>query len=131
MKEVNIYVRGVVKNIDEDPYRIGEWVTVLEYNKRFKMIQGTENTTKNGRAVTIGIIEGIKLLKEPCNINLYTHVIFFKRSKESRIKDEYKFRPIGTHKDLLEELDKLITDNNHILNIYIGGKYQKELMKYI
>ena len=129
MKEINMYVRGVVKNIDVEPYRTGFWVTVLEYNNHRKVLKGTCETDKNGRAMLIGIIEGVKKLKEPCIINLYTHAIFFNRTKKDRKEGKYNLTTKGTHEDLLIELDKLITENKHDMNINIGGKMQNELIK--
>jgi hypothetical protein len=131
MKEINMYVRGIVKNIESEPYRQGLWVTALEYNKHFKVVRGTVDTGRNGRVIIIGIIEGVKLLKEPCIINLYTHASFFDRTKDQKRNEDYMFRPVGTHKDLLVELEQLLNNNDHILNINIGGKYQRELMKYL
>lgn len=56
MKEINMCVRGIVKNIDSEPYRQGFWVTALEYNKHVKVIKGIDNSCKNGRAIITGII---------------------------------------------------------------------------
>lgn len=35
----------------------------------------------NGRAILTGIISAIELLKEPCIIDLYTHAMFYQRTK--------------------------------------------------
>ena len=131
MKEINMYVRGIVKNVDVEPYRLGFWAVALEYHKHFKYIKGRVDSSRNGRII-IGIIEGVKMLKEPCIINLYTHAAFFYRTKEQKRNDDYTFSPVGTHEDLLLELDQLLNDDKYILKtINIGDKYQKMLVKYL
>lgn len=69
-----------------------------------------------------GIISAMKLLKEPCIIDLYTHAMFYRRSKPERKENIYKFRPIGRHPDLFEKINVLLKEKQHILNIHITGK---------
>lgn len=80
MKEFNMYVRGIIKNIDLEQYRKGFWITVLEYNNFHKVLKGTDLSDSNVRSVVIGI----KRFKEPCFVNLYIHALFLKMSKVDR-----------------------------------------------
>ena len=132
MKEINLYVRGVSKNVMYEPYRIGIWVAILEYKGRIKKLG--KRVMKNANSVEMiitGLIEAIKLLKEPCIINVYTHTLYFQRNKVARKNNDFSFRAVGTYQELLEELDAELKKGNHILNTIISGKYQQELAKEI
>lgn len=127
-----MYIRGIIKDNKEKTKRKGFWIAVLEYNGRKKTIYGAmDATNENGRVVTTAIIEGLKLLKEPCLVNLYTHTGFFRRDKESIKNNDYTFRPVGTHRDMLEIIDNLLKDGSHELNVIITEQYQYQLSKLL
>ena len=48
----------------------GGWGTILEFNGHTKELSGAEENTTNNRMELKGAIEGIKALKEPCDIKL-------------------------------------------------------------
>lgn len=48
----------------------GGWGTVLKYQNTTKEISGGEDNTTNNQMELKGAIEGIKLLKEPCEVIL-------------------------------------------------------------
>ncbi len=68
MKKVNIYTDGACKG---NP-GAGGWAAILEYEGKEKELFGGEKLTTNNRMELIGAIEGLKALKEPCKVTLYS-----------------------------------------------------------
>lgn len=50
----------------------GGWGTILEFKGHTKELSGSEMDTTNNRMELQGVIEGLKLLKEPCDIEVVT-----------------------------------------------------------
>lgn len=50
----------------------GGWGTILRYNGVEKELSGGEHETTNNRMEMMAVISGLKALKEPCEVNLYT-----------------------------------------------------------
>ena len=50
----------------------GGWGTILEYNGHIKELSGGEILTTNNQMELLGVIEGLKALKEPCNVTIYS-----------------------------------------------------------
>lgn len=68
MEEVTIYTDGACSG-NPGP---GGWGTILMYKENKKEISGgKENTTNNVMELT-AVIEGLKLLKFPCKVKLYS-----------------------------------------------------------
>ena len=68
MKTVNIFTDGACKG-NPGP---GGYGVILEYNgKRKELSQGFKETTNNRMELTAAIV-GLKALKEPCNVTLYS-----------------------------------------------------------
>ena len=68
MKDVIIYTDGACSG-NPGP---GGWGTILIYKDVKKEISGgSPNTTNNIMEIT-AVIEGLKLLKEPCNVQIYS-----------------------------------------------------------
>ena len=68
MEEVTIYTDGACSG-NPGP---GGWGAMLMYKKKKKEISGgKENTTNNVMELT-AVIEGLKLLKFPCKVKLYS-----------------------------------------------------------
>ena len=68
MEEVTIYTDGACSG-NPGP---GGWGTILMYKDVSKEISGcSKNTTNNIMEIT-AVIEGLKLLKYPCKVNLYS-----------------------------------------------------------
>ena len=68
MKDVIIYTDGACSG-NPGP---GGWGTILIYKDIKKEISGgAKNTTNNIMEMT-AVIEGLKLLKEPCNVKIYS-----------------------------------------------------------
>ena len=68
MKEVTIYTDGACSG---NPGK-GGWGCVLIYKNYQKEFSGYNAETTNNRMELTAVIEGLKRLKEPCNVNLYT-----------------------------------------------------------
>ena len=67
-KSVEIYTDGACSG---NP-GTGGWAAVLRYNSHKKEISGAEPDTTNNRMELTAIIEGLKMLKEPCDVTLYS-----------------------------------------------------------
>ena len=68
MKSVNIYTDGACKG---NP-GAGGWSAILEYGGKEKELCGGEKITTNNRMELTAAIEGLKALKEKCNVTLYS-----------------------------------------------------------
>ena len=68
MKKVSIYTDGACSG---NP-GIGGWGSILMYNDFKKEISGTAELTTNNRMELTAAIEALKLLKEPCEVDLYS-----------------------------------------------------------
>lgn len=68
MKKVEIFSDGACKG-NPGP---GGWGTILRHKGVEKEISGGEADTTNNRMELQAVIEGLKALKEPCKVSLYT-----------------------------------------------------------
>ena len=68
MKEVTIYTDGACSG---NPGK-GGWGCVLIYKGYQKEFSGYNAETTNNRMELTAVIEGLKKLKEPCKVDLYT-----------------------------------------------------------
>ncbi len=68
MKKVIIYTDGACSG-NPGP---GGWGAVLIFGEIEKKISGGEKNTTNNRMEIAGVIEGLKLLKEPCEVELFS-----------------------------------------------------------
>lgn len=68
MKKVTIYTDGACSG---NP-GVGGWGSILMYNDFKKEISGTAELTTNNRMELTAAIEALKLLKEPCQVDLYS-----------------------------------------------------------
>lgn len=68
MKEVQLYTDGACRG---NPGR-GGWGAILVYGKYEKALSGGESMTTNNRMELTAAIEGLKALKEPCAVDLYS-----------------------------------------------------------
>ncbi len=50
----------------------GGWGTILRYNGVEKELSGGEHETTNNRMEMMAVISGLKALKEPCEVHLFT-----------------------------------------------------------
>ena len=68
MKKVTIYTDGACSG---NP-GVGGWGAVLMFNGFEKRISGAEEATTNNRMEMTAVIEGLKCLKEPCEVEVYS-----------------------------------------------------------
>lgn len=68
MKEVVLYTDGACSG---NP-GVGGWAFVLEYKGNRKQVAGAESDTTNNRMELTAVIEGLKALKEPCKVQLFS-----------------------------------------------------------
>ena len=50
----------------------GGWCAILRYKDKEKIISGREDFTTNNKMELKAVIEALRLLKEPCIVNLYS-----------------------------------------------------------
>lgn len=68
MKKVTLYTDGACSG---NP-GVGGWGAVLIYRGIEKRISGAEGSTTNNRMEVTAVIEGLKCLKEPCEVEIYS-----------------------------------------------------------
>ncbi len=68
MKKITIYTDGACRG---NPGK-GGWGVVLMYNGNIKELSGGEADTTNNKMELTAAIEGLKALKEPCEVELYS-----------------------------------------------------------
>ncbi len=68
MKKIDIYTDGACSG-NPGP---GGWGAVLRYKNHQKEISGSENNTTNNRMEITALIKALEIVKEPCNIKVYT-----------------------------------------------------------
>ncbi len=68
MKKVILYTDGACSG---NP-GVGGWGAVLMYGSAEKRISGADGATTNNRMEMTAVIEGLKCLKEPCEVEVYS-----------------------------------------------------------
>jgi ribonuclease HI len=68
LKTVTLYTDGACSG-NPGP---GGWGAILEYKGRELELSGGEDRTTNNRMELMAVIEGLKRLKEPCIVELYS-----------------------------------------------------------
>ena len=68
MKKVDIYTDGACSG---NP-GAGGYCAILIFNGIEKVVSGGDNDTTNNRMELLAVIEGLKALKEPCVVDLYS-----------------------------------------------------------
>lgn len=128
MKEVTIYTDGACSGNPGN----GGWGAVLMYNGKKKEISGGEQNTTNNRMELTAVIQALSLLKEPCEVNLYSDSAYvvnaflqgwliswknngWKGSDKKQVKNL----------DLWQELDKL-TNTHKVTFIKVKGHSDNE-----
>lgn len=73
-KKVTIYTDGACSG---NP-GAGGWAAIILFQNHRKNIFGKEENTTNNKMELTAVINGLKALKFPCNINLYTDSLYVK-----------------------------------------------------
>ena len=68
MKAVSMYTDGACSG-NPGP---GGWAAILRYGDREKVLSGGEENTTNNRMELTAAIRGLKALREPCEVHLYS-----------------------------------------------------------
>ena len=117
MKKVEIYTDGACSNNQGK----GVWAAILIYNGHEKVISGGELDTTNNRMELKSIIEALKILKEKCEVTIYSDSAyainpFIKNWIYDWIKNNWK----NSEKNEIKNVDlwKLLLEqvNSHIVS---------------
>jgi ribonuclease HI len=115
LKTVDIYTDGACKG---NP-GAGGWSAILVFGGREKELFGGEAVTTNNRMELTAAIEGLKALKEQCNVNLYSDSQYLVNAINKGWLENWKKK--GWRKadksavlndDLWKELDELLSFHN-------------------
>ncbi len=68
MKSIILYTDGACSG---NP-GVGGWGAILMYNSREKELSGGEEMTTNNRMELMAVIKGLEVLKESCNVEIYS-----------------------------------------------------------
>ncbi len=68
MKDVIIYTDGACSGNPGN----GGYCAILIYKDVEKIVSGSERQTTNNRMEMLAVINGLKCLKEPCNVSVYS-----------------------------------------------------------
>ena len=68
MKKINLYADGSSLGNPGN----GGWGVILEYNEIKKQFSGGAKNTTNNQMELTAVIEGLKKLKEPCEVTIYS-----------------------------------------------------------
>jgi ribonuclease HI len=68
MKKIQIYTDGACSG-NPGP---GGWGAILQYGERERELSGGEPLTTNNRMELTAVIEGLRALRAPCEVTLYT-----------------------------------------------------------
>ena len=93
----------------------GGWASILRYNGHKREMFGCSPQTTNNRMELTAAIEGLRALKEPCDIEIVTDSEYLKNGITTWIHGWKKKnwmtaakKPV-VNRDLWEELDKLVS----------------------
>jgi ribonuclease HI len=114
MKSIEIYTDGACRG---NP-GVGGWGVIIHYLDTSKELFGGSHETTNNQMEMQAVIEGLKALKEPCNITLYTDSKYVMDGitnwihgwKQNDWKTANK-KPVK-NKELWQELDGLVSKHN-------------------
>ena len=114
MKSIEIYTDGACRG---NP-GVGGWGAIIHYLDTTKELFGGSHETTNNQMEMQAVIEGLKALKEPCNITMYTDSKYVMDGitnwihgwKQNDWKTANK-KPVK-NKELWQELDGLVSKHN-------------------
>ena len=86
MKKVILYTDGACSG---NP-GVGGWGAVLIYGKHEKRISGAEGKTTNNRMEITAVIEGLKCLNQPCEVQIYSDSAYTVNAFEKGWIDEWQ-----------------------------------------
>lgn len=111
MKKVILYTDGACSG---NP-GMGGWAAVLIYKKHQKEFSGSEKLTTNNRMELTAVIRGLQLLKEKCNVEVYSDSAYVVNAINNDWLTQWQLRNWKTankepvsNQDLWEELIPLL-----------------------
>ncbi len=130
-QEVIIYTDGACSG-NPGP---GGWAAIILFNDERKDICGSEKDTTNNQMELKAVISGLKALKVPCRVNLYTDSLYVQKGITEWIK-KWKVNNWKTSEnrkvknlELWLELDQITTKHSinwYWLKAHAGNKYNEE-----
>lgn len=129
MKEINMYIRGSAYNTKNGLE--GQYIVIMEYKSISKEFYGLERdmSVTSARMLIKALMDGLRLLKESCKINLYTHGYVGLGKLKSNKGNEIKGVRSSVNKDLLLILKEEIIKGEHEINEIVGKTRQDELIR--
>lgn len=119
--EIKIIISGTCKNLQED--KEGNYVAVIEYEnnetRKQLCILGKDIHTTANRMCIKAVIESVKMLKKPCDINIITPTLLGFNSTKS------------PNTDLLFELKSLLCKGNHYFKEIVSSEFIKKIKPLI
>ncbi len=88
MKKLEIYTDGACSG-NPGP---GGWGAILRYKGVEREVSGSERMTTNNRMELMGVIEALRLLKEPCEVDLYSDSQYIVKAINERWLEGWKKR---------------------------------------
>ncbi|RMD47429.1 MAG: ribonuclease HI [Aquificota bacterium] len=92
----------------------GGWCAILRYNKHEKVLKGGKKLTTNNEMELKAVLEALKRLKQPCEVDLYTDSKYVVNGIREWIKNWVKnnwktsSKKEVSHKDMWQEIYKLM-----------------------
>ena len=122
MKKVRIFTDGSSLG-NPGP---GGWCAILKYNQHEKILKGGKERTTNNEMELRAVLEGLRILKEPCEVELFTDSQYITKALSEWIfnwkKNNWKnsSKKEISHREMWEEIYNLI--NKHkVKPIWIKG----------
>lgn len=117
MKKVEIFTDGACSG---NP-GVGGYCAILKYNGARKEICGGDDNTTNNRMELIAVLEGLKALKEPCEVKLYTDSKYVSDSiNKGWLKNWIREKRKAKNMDLWNEIVVLL-EKHRVEFIWIKG----------
>ena len=110
MKKVQIFTDGSSLG-NPGP---GGWCAILRYNSHQKILKGGKKKTTNNEMEIMAVLEGLKALKEPCEVDLYTDSSYVAQAIKDWIyrwaKNNWKrsSKKEVAHREMWEEIYRLL-----------------------
>ncbi|MDP4094436.1 MAG: ribonuclease HI [Bacillota bacterium] len=128
MKKITIYTDGACSGNPGN----GGWGAILMYGEHYRELSGFEETTTNNRMELTAAIEALKILKEPCIVDLYSDSAYLINCFEKKWLDKWKQngwvnsgKEEVKNKELWQELDRL-SSIHQIMWIKVKGHSDNE-----
>lgn len=117
-KQVSIYSLGSWNHRT----RTGNYSVVLQYKNIHKTLTAEITDTTVNRCIIQGVIDAIKLLKEPCEIIVVT---------ATALGVKKALKGTGVNKELIKEIFCLLEENNHVAKFETKIGQGEQLSKFI